>query len=76
MAVIISNLSEYESFEFESGQEFKVVNAKYKIKDVNGVLFVTDLENYGSKIKQKGQSDHLKHALECNQIIKLTSPIH
>lgn len=66
----ITSIDEYNNFEFKAGQKFKVVNAKYEIKNINGVLFVVDPENYGSEIKQDGQVDYLKYAIECNQTIQ------
>lgn len=70
MPKTITSIDEYNDFEFKAGQQFQVVNAKYLIKNINGVLFVVDHENYGSEINQDGQVDHLKHAIECNQIIQ------
>jgi hypothetical protein len=71
MKTIISSLAEYENFQFRKGQKFKVVNALFEIKEINGVLWVVDPENYGSEIKQEGCSDSLKGALEMGKTISL-----
>lgn len=55
---------DYNSFNFSEGQKFRVVNALYEIKKIDGDLFVLDPDNYGSKVKQEGKSDYLKFAIE------------
>ena len=71
----ITSLAEYENFDFQAGQEFKVLNSHYTVKKINGCLFILDKDNYGSELKLKNQTDHLKFALECNQEIILMTPI-
>jgi len=72
MATTITTIDEYNAFEFKDGQKFKVVNATYEIKDLDGQLYVIDADGFGGKLQQEGESDMFKFALECNKIIEMT----